>query len=429
MGVAGARPRLRRPDRAAGRDAPPGPPCLHQGHALHLRGRARPALRQPAALARSAARSTAAPVAGGALGGGIILLGGLPPSGIFVTEFAIIVGGFARGWGSRPGSRRCCSRSCFVALAVHGSRIIWGHSGPVERSGMVDWDMAARLAAPLLVGGGARAVDAGLAGGCARGGPNSPGGDRCLSTRRGGATLGGPGHDGGRGRARGAGARLSRSRDRGRRALALLVGRARSSAPRWRHCWSSTARHVMLLAFDLRRARPGAPASQSRKSWPSRTARSSGRASMLPADDAGLPVAHAARAGGSVGRARGPRPFGIVARRPPGPAAARASTTAAGRSRPPAPQDPVRGARRRPRPPAVRAVRRPRRRACTSCPSARSTPASSSPATSASRPWASPCCTWTRGSSTRTAASSGWSRAARSTTRSSSSNGPAASAP
>ena len=41
---------------------------------------------------------TASPVAGGALGSGIVLLGGLPPSGIFVTEFAIIVGGVARGY-------------------------------------------------------------------------------------------------------------------------------------------------------------------------------------------------------------------------------------------------------------------------------------------------------------------------------------------
>ena len=100
----------------------------------------------------SAIRGTlyAAPVAGGALGGGILILGGLPPSGMFVTEFAIILGGVTRGWGFAAALMALLLSLCFVALAVHGSRIIFGHSGPVERSGAVDWDMAVWLAAPLL---------------------------------------------------------------------------------------------------------------------------------------------------------------------------------------------------------------------------------------------------------------------------------------
>jgi hydrogenase-4 component F len=111
----------------------------------------------------SAIRGTlaAAPVAGGALGGGILLLGGLPPSGIFVTEFAIVVGGATHGYGLAAAITALLLASCFVALAVHGSRILWGHAGPVEAArvkaarveaarGILS-GMALRLAGPLLV--------------------------------------------------------------------------------------------------------------------------------------------------------------------------------------------------------------------------------------------------------------------------------------
>ena len=101
----------------------------------------------------SAIRGTlhAAPVAGGALGSGILLLGGLPPSGIFVTEFAIIVGGVTRGYWWAAGIAALLLALCFVALAVHGSRIVWGHSGPLSQSRHIDVGMALRLAAPLAV--------------------------------------------------------------------------------------------------------------------------------------------------------------------------------------------------------------------------------------------------------------------------------------
>ncbi len=92
---------------------------------------------------------TAAPVAGGALGSGIVLIGGLPPSGIFVTEFAIIVGGVTRGYGLAAALAALLLALCFVAMAVHGSRIVWGHSGPVQAQGF-DRGMAVRLALPLL---------------------------------------------------------------------------------------------------------------------------------------------------------------------------------------------------------------------------------------------------------------------------------------
>jgi len=92
---------------------------------------------------------TASPVAGGALGTGILLLGGLPPSGIFATEFAIILGGVARGYGPAAAIAAVLLALCFVAMAVHGSRIVWGHSGPVDAAREIDWSMVLRLALPL----------------------------------------------------------------------------------------------------------------------------------------------------------------------------------------------------------------------------------------------------------------------------------------
>ena len=77
-------------------------------------------------LARLRGALEAAPVAGGALGIGILLLGGLPPSGMFVTEFAIVVGGVMRGYGIAAALAALLLALSFVALTVHGSRILWG---------------------------------------------------------------------------------------------------------------------------------------------------------------------------------------------------------------------------------------------------------------------------------------------------------------
>jgi hydrogenase-4 component F len=100
----------------------------------------------------SAIRGTlsASPVAGGALGGGIVLLGGLPPSGMFVTEFAIVVGGVTRGFWWAAAIAALLLALSFVALAVHASRIVWGHAGPVEFARGIDAGMVARFGAPLL---------------------------------------------------------------------------------------------------------------------------------------------------------------------------------------------------------------------------------------------------------------------------------------
>ncbi len=90
------------------------------------------------------------PLAGGALGIGIVLLGGLPPSGIFVTEFAIVVGGAMRGYTLAAAAAAVLVSLSFAALAVHGTRLLWGRPpglANVSRGGLA---MAARLALPLL---------------------------------------------------------------------------------------------------------------------------------------------------------------------------------------------------------------------------------------------------------------------------------------
>ena len=102
-------------------------------------------------LSRLRGTLAAAPLAGGALGAGIVLLGGLPPSGMFVTEFAIIVGGVSRGYGPAAAIAAGLLALSFVALAFHGSRLMWGRTPAgvvIVRSGI---RMTLRLALPLLV--------------------------------------------------------------------------------------------------------------------------------------------------------------------------------------------------------------------------------------------------------------------------------------
>ena len=97
---------------------------------------------------------TGAPVAGGVLGTGILMLGGLPPSGIFATEFAIIVGGVVAGHAVAAAVAAVLLALAFAALAFHGTRLMWGRRGKdagvshVARAGR---GMALRLAAPLVL--------------------------------------------------------------------------------------------------------------------------------------------------------------------------------------------------------------------------------------------------------------------------------------
>jgi hypothetical protein len=55
-----------------------------------------------------------------------------------------------RGYGLAAALAALMLALCFVAMAVHASRIVWGHSGPVDVAREIDWSMAMRLALPLL---------------------------------------------------------------------------------------------------------------------------------------------------------------------------------------------------------------------------------------------------------------------------------------
>jgi hydrogenase-4 component F len=101
-------------------------------------------------LSRIRGTLASAPVAGGAFGAGIVLLGGLPPSGIFATEFAIVVGGALSGYVVAAGVAAVLLALSFVALAVHGSRLLWGRTAPGVSIARVGRGTALRLGAPLL---------------------------------------------------------------------------------------------------------------------------------------------------------------------------------------------------------------------------------------------------------------------------------------
>jgi hydrogenase-4 component F len=101
-------------------------------------------------LARIRAASRHAPLAGGALAVGLVLLGGFPPSGIFVTEFMILFGGVGQGFALAAGLAAMMTALAFVALAFHGVRVVWGRPVPglgIGRQGRV---AAAWLGMPLV---------------------------------------------------------------------------------------------------------------------------------------------------------------------------------------------------------------------------------------------------------------------------------------
>ena len=92
-----------------------------------------------------------APVTAGALGAGIFFLGGLPPSGVFVTEFAIIVGGVLRGYNLAAALAAVLVALSFVAMAFHGTHILWGKSVPGITFGRPGRGMGVLLGMPLAV--------------------------------------------------------------------------------------------------------------------------------------------------------------------------------------------------------------------------------------------------------------------------------------
>ena len=91
------------------------------------------------------------PIAGRSLGLGIVLLGGLPPSGLFVTEFAIVLGGVLRGHLLAAGIAAILLAVAFIALAFHATRLIRGRPASGLHGGAVGHGLAFRLAIPLGV--------------------------------------------------------------------------------------------------------------------------------------------------------------------------------------------------------------------------------------------------------------------------------------
>ncbi len=67
-----------------------------------------------------------APVAGGALLVGVLLVGGLPPSSVFAAEFAIIVGGAGRGFGPAIAIAAILLGLAFAGMTFHAMRLAWG---------------------------------------------------------------------------------------------------------------------------------------------------------------------------------------------------------------------------------------------------------------------------------------------------------------
>jgi len=107
-------------------------------------------------LARIRGTLRDAPEASGALAVGLLLLGGLPPSGVFVTEFAIVLGGVLRGFGPAAAIAALLLALSFAALAFHGLRLLWGRPVAglsIHRPGRaaVAW-LGAPLAVAAIVG-------------------------------------------------------------------------------------------------------------------------------------------------------------------------------------------------------------------------------------------------------------------------------------
>ncbi len=102
-------------------------------------------------LARLRGTLAVAPVAGGAAGAGIVLLGGLPPSGIFVSEFAIVLGGIQRGHVLAAAVAALLLALTFAGLAFHGGRLLFGQAGGRPGPAGQGTLFALRLGGPLLI--------------------------------------------------------------------------------------------------------------------------------------------------------------------------------------------------------------------------------------------------------------------------------------
>jgi hydrogenase-4 component F len=78
-------------------------------------------------LAGSLARS---PLEGGALVVAALVLAGLPPSGVFVAELAVLFGGVSRGWGAAAAAAAVILALAVAGLLFHVVRVATGPAGP-----------------------------------------------------------------------------------------------------------------------------------------------------------------------------------------------------------------------------------------------------------------------------------------------------------
>ena len=95
-----------------------------------------------------------------------LVLAGLPPSGMFVAEIAIILGGVQMGWGIAAGVAALVLALAVAALLFHAMRVAVGGAGARARE--------------LAVGGGAPPEAAPSDGGRSEAGPMAPIGRRAL---------------------------------------------------------------------------------------------------------------------------------------------------------------------------------------------------------------------------------------------------------
>lgn len=77
-------------------------------------------------IARLSGSLTAAPVDGRAFLGGALLLSGLPPSAVFVSEIAILFGGFSAGWGAAAALAAVLLAFGAAGLLFHVGRVSFG---------------------------------------------------------------------------------------------------------------------------------------------------------------------------------------------------------------------------------------------------------------------------------------------------------------
>jgi hydrogenase-4 component F len=102
-------------------------------------------------IARLSGSLSRDPVDGRAFLGGSLLLSGLPPSALFVSEIAIVFGGFAVGWGIAAGAAAVLVALTAAGFLFHVGRVCFGSTrratGPARGPARV---RSLGLALPLL---------------------------------------------------------------------------------------------------------------------------------------------------------------------------------------------------------------------------------------------------------------------------------------